>query len=122
MLRSLTFLDVDPWLDLCYHSTEAPLRTSMDNNPEYLIAGAGHHWDSFGILNLDAEPLFIQQAHVWETKAVKKGLRGFKDWKPSPSNITAVGYFRVLKELENNKIRGDNVRLVKGLSPKQLAV
>jgi hypothetical protein len=90
-VRSLMCSGVDPWLDLCYHSTEAPLRTSSDNNPEYLIAGAGHHWDSYGILDIDAEPLFIQQAHIWEIKTVKKWLRTFKDWKPHRTNVTAAG-------------------------------
>ncbi|KAG9231604.1 extracelular serine carboxypeptidase-like protein [Amylocarpus encephaloides] len=81
----LAFIDgsVDPWLDLCYHATDAPLRTSTDLNPEYLITGAGHHWDSYGILNIAAEPLFIQQAHQWEIRTVQKWLRTFKDWKPA---------------------------------------
>jgi hypothetical protein len=55
-----------------------------------LIAGAGHHWDSYGILDIGAEPLFIQQAHIWEIKTVKKWLRAFKDWKPSNATAAAV--------------------------------
>lgn len=80
----LAFIDgsVDPWLDLGYHSNSAPPRVSSDLNPEYLIAGAGHHWDSSGILNIGAEPLFIQQAHLWEIKTVQKWLKTFSDWKP----------------------------------------
>lgn len=74
---------VDPWLDLCYHAEGTPLRVSSDLHPEYLIAGAGHHWDSYGILDIAAEPLFIQQAHLWEIKTVQKWLRTFKSWKPA---------------------------------------
>ncbi|KAN0115436.1 peptidase S28 [Hyaloscypha variabilis] len=74
--------DVDPWLDLCYHSTKAPLRTSSDDHPEYLIAGSGHHWDSYGILDVSSEPLFIQQSHLWEIRTVEKWLRTFPSWKP----------------------------------------
>jgi hypothetical protein len=55
-----------------------------------LVAGAGHHWDSYGILDIGAEPLFIQQAHIWEIKTVKKWLRAFKDWKPSNTTAAAV--------------------------------
>jgi hypothetical protein len=73
---------VDVWLDLCYHSNSAPLRVSSDIHPEFLIAGAGHHWDSYGILNVAAEPLFIQQAHLWEIRTVQKWLKTFDDWKP----------------------------------------
>lgn len=66
--------ELDVWLDLCYHSHLAPLRTSSDLHPELLLAGAGHHWDSYGILNVSAEPLFIQQAHLWEIRTVQKWL------------------------------------------------
>ena len=78
----LAFIDgnIDVWLDVCYHSNDAPARYSTDLHPEYLIAGAGHHWDSYGILNVAAEPQFIQQAHLWETRTVKKWLRNFKIW------------------------------------------
>jgi hypothetical protein len=39
-----------------------------------LIAGGGHHWDSYGILDLAAEPQYIEQAHLWEIKTVQKWL------------------------------------------------
>lgn len=79
----LAFIDgnIDVWLDLCYHSNFAPARESSDLHPEYLIAGAGHHWDSAGILDVGAEPLFIQQAHLWEIRTVKKWLKTFASWK-----------------------------------------
>jgi hypothetical protein len=47
-------------------------------HPEYLINGGGHHWDSSGILDIAAEPQFIQQAHLWEIKTVQKWLRSFE--------------------------------------------
>ncbi|RDL38322.1 uncharacterized protein BP5553_02662 [Venustampulla echinocandica] len=81
-ISKLIDLPIDPWLGLCYHAPGTPVRESSDLNPEYLIAGAGHHWDSSGIKNIPAEPLFIQQAHLWEIKTVQKWLRTFKDWKP----------------------------------------
>ena len=79
----LAFIDgnTDVWLDVCYHSNDAPARYSTDLNPEYLIAGAGHHWDSYGILDVAAEPQFIEQAHLWEIRTVRKWLRDFTSWK-----------------------------------------
>ncbi|KAI1417477.1 peptidase S28 [Hypoxylon sp. FL1857] len=82
----LAFIDgsQDVWNDLCYHSTFAPpLRQTSDLHPEYFITGAGHHWDSYGILNVEAEPQFIREAHLWEIKTVKKWLRNFDAWKKS---------------------------------------
>ena len=73
--------NTDVWLDVCYHSNDAPPRYSSDLHPEYLIAGAGHHWDSYGILDVQAEPQFIEQAHLWEIRTVLKWLRDFKSWK-----------------------------------------
>ena len=73
--------DQDVWLDVCYHSNDAPPRYSTDLHPEYLITGAGHHWDSYGILDVDAEPQFIKAAHQWEIRTVRKWLRGFAGWR-----------------------------------------
>ena len=73
--------NIDVWLDVCYHSNDAPPRYSTDLHPEYLIAGAGHHWDSYGILDVEAEPQFIREAHLWEIRTVKKWLKDFKRWK-----------------------------------------
>ncbi|KAI0129489.1 extracelular serine carboxypeptidase-like protein [Xylariales sp. AK1849] len=73
--------DQDVWLDLCYHSNFAPARTeSTDLHPQYLITGAGHHWDSYGILDVEAEPQFIREAHKWEIRTVKKWLKDFGNW------------------------------------------
>lgn len=79
----LAFIDgnIDVWLDVCYHSNNASARYSTDLHPEYLIAGAGHHWDSYGILDVAAEPRFIQQAHLWEIRTVRKWLKDFRGWK-----------------------------------------
>ena len=69
---------VDVWLDLCYHSNLAPSpRISSDKYPSYLIAGAGHHWDSYGIKNVSAEPAYIREAHYWEIRTVTKFI---DDW------------------------------------------
>lgn len=78
--------DNDVWLDLCYHSNSAPKRHSTDLRPEYLITGAGHHWDSYGIGNIEKEPQFIREAHKWEVRTVKKWLRDFDSWSPAHRN------------------------------------
>ncbi|KAI1180318.1 extracelular serine carboxypeptidase-like protein [Nemania sp. FL0916] len=77
--------DQDVWNGLCYHSPEAPAprRQTSDLHPELFITGAGHHWDSSGILDVEAEPQFIREAHLWEIRTVKKWLRDFSSWKPS---------------------------------------
>ncbi|KAI4120722.1 MAG: hypothetical protein LQ338_006812 [Usnochroma carphineum] len=79
----LAFIDggIDVWLDVCYHSHNASARYSTDLHPEYLIAGAGHHWDSYGILDVEAEPQFIREAHLWEIRTVRKWLANFNSWK-----------------------------------------
>ncbi|KAF2655245.1 hypothetical protein K491DRAFT_599342 [Lophiostoma macrostomum CBS 122681] len=64
--------NVDVWLDLCYHSELAP---SPRVGPlQYLIAGGGHHWDSWGIKNVSAEPDYIREAHLWEIRTVKRWI------------------------------------------------
>ncbi|KAI1872410.1 uncharacterized protein JN550_004129 [Neoarthrinium moseri] len=75
--------DQDVWNDLCFHSDFAPQPRpqSTDLHPHYLITGAGHHWDSSGILNIEAEPQFIREAHKWEIRTVKKWLDKFSDWR-----------------------------------------
>ncbi|KAF1992428.1 extracelular serine carboxypeptidase-like protein [Aulographum hederae CBS 113979] len=75
--------DNDVWLDLCYHSHYAPPRESSTFHPEYLITGAGHHWDSYGINDVAAEPQFIREAHLWEIRTVERWLRDFENWKPT---------------------------------------
>ncbi|TRX91921.1 hypothetical protein FHL15_007240 [Xylaria flabelliformis] len=76
--------DQDVWNGLCYHSPLAPARRqTSDLHPELFITGAGHHWDSSGILDVEAEPQFIREAHLWEIRTVKKWLREFHSWKPT---------------------------------------
>ncbi|KAH8666347.1 extracelular serine carboxypeptidase-like protein [Xylariales sp. PMI_506] len=74
--------DQDVWKDLTYHSDFAgPRATSTDLHPQYLITGAGHHWDSYGILDIEAEPQFIREAHKWEIRTVQKWLDDFGSWQ-----------------------------------------
>ncbi|GIZ47605.1 hypothetical protein CKM354_001069300 [Cercospora kikuchii] len=80
--------DQDVWLDLCFYSPDAgPRRTTSAEDaylhPQLLITGAGHHWDSYGIKNVSAEPQFIRAAHEWEIRVVKKWLQMFNDVKSS---------------------------------------
>jgi hypothetical protein len=80
----LAFIDgsQDVWNGLCYHSDSAgPRPLSTDLHPNYFITGAGHHWDSYGILDVEAEPQFIREAHKWEIRTVKKWLADFNDWR-----------------------------------------
>ncbi|KAK5629818.1 hypothetical protein RRF57_005533 [Xylaria bambusicola] len=82
----LAFIDgeQDVWNGLCYHSPLAPARRqTSDLHPELFITGSGHHWDSSGILDVQAEPQFIREAHLWEIRTVKKWLREFDSWKSS---------------------------------------
>ncbi|KAL6163028.1 hypothetical protein ACJQWK_10624 [Exserohilum turcicum] len=75
--KNLALIDgnTDVWLDLCYHSNLVDkLRISSDLHPSYLIAGAGHHWDSYGIKHVLAEPQFIREAHLWEERTVARFL------------------------------------------------
>ncbi|KAK5683137.1 hypothetical protein LTS10_004668 [Elasticomyces elasticus] len=74
--------DQDVWLDICYHSNDAPKRytTSWEDaelHPQLLISGAGHHWDSYGIKNVSGEPQFIQNAHLWEIRTVERWLKSW---------------------------------------------
>lgn len=69
---------VDVWKDLCYHSSHAPMRYGPN---QYLIAGGGHHWDSYGILDIDAEPDYIKAAHQWEIRMVKIWLAEFESYQ-----------------------------------------
>jgi hypothetical protein len=71
----------DVWLDLCYHSNFAPSPRVSSNDglhPEHLITGGGHHWDSYGIGDVDAEPQFIKAAHQWEIRIVQRWLQQWK--------------------------------------------
>ncbi|KAL6244769.1 hypothetical protein RBB50_008297 [Rhinocladiella similis] len=61
----------DVWRDVCYHGHNASRRYGEH---QMLITGAGHHWDSSGILNLTAEPDFIRAAHEWEIRQVQGWL------------------------------------------------
>lgn len=75
--------DQDVWLSLCYHSKDAGERftSTVEEaylSPQLLIAGAGHHWDSYGA---DEEPQFIREAHRWEVRVVKRWLKDFEEGK-----------------------------------------
>ncbi|KAI1633769.1 serine carboxypeptidase S28-domain-containing protein [Biscogniauxia mediterranea] len=80
--------DQDVWNGLCYHSPLAPEPWRQQDagagalHPELLVTGAGHHWDSYGILDVDAEPQFVREAHLWELRVVRAWLRDFGAWKP----------------------------------------
>ena len=73
----------DVWNQICYHSDEAPPRYTLNvedayMHPQLLITGAGHHWDSYGIKNVSAEPQFIRNAHLWEIRVVKEWVKQCK--------------------------------------------
>ncbi|ETN44465.1 uncharacterized protein HMPREF1541_10135 [Cyphellophora europaea CBS 101466] len=67
----------DVWNGVDYHSPDAGNRYPSVNPSginEYFINGAGHHWDSYGILDVEAEPDMIREAHLWEIRTVGKWL------------------------------------------------
>ncbi|PVI03124.1 hypothetical protein DM02DRAFT_698935 [Periconia macrospinosa] len=70
--------EADVWVDVTYHSHEKGLRISSDEHPSYLIAGAGHHWDSYGATDGAREPDFIREAHAWEIRVVRRWIQ---EWK-----------------------------------------
>ncbi|KAK7182016.1 hypothetical protein DPSP01_006247 [Paraphaeosphaeria sporulosa] len=73
--------EADVWVDLTYHSHEKKaIVVSSAEHPSYLIAGAGHHWDSSprtGIKSVADEPDYIREAHEWEIRTVKTWV---KEW------------------------------------------
>lgn len=78
--------DQDVWLPLCFHSPDAPKRRTPNAEeaylrPQLLMAGSGHHWDSYGIGDVSQEPQFIREAHRWEIRVVRKWLEEFKNKK-----------------------------------------
>ncbi|KAH8829049.1 extracelular serine carboxypeptidase-like protein [Flagelloscypha sp. PMI_526] len=74
----------DPWEYLCEHSPENPHpRKSTPLKPTYEIPGAGHVWDSRGLLDISLEPQFIQDVHYFELAAVKVWLDNFEEWHKS---------------------------------------
>ena len=75
--------DQDPWRDVSFHSTDVPERltpnaTEAYLHPQLLIAGAGHHWDSYALPDINDEPQFIRNAHLWEIRIVQEWLRQFQ--------------------------------------------
>ncbi|KAJ4298995.1 hypothetical protein N0V90_004239 [Kalmusia sp. IMI 367209] len=74
--------EADVWVDLTFHSHEKPgIIVSSDKHPSYLIAGAGHHWDSSprtGVKSVLDEPDYIREAHEWEIRTVKRWV---SEWK-----------------------------------------
>lgn len=82
--KNLALIDgnTDVWLDLCYHSNLVDkVRVSSEWYPSYLIAGAGHHWDSYGIGDVQAEPQYIREAHLWEERTVRGFLEHWEGKK-----------------------------------------
>jgi hypothetical protein len=49
-----------------------------------LITGGGHHWDSYGILNISAEPDFIRAAYQWE---LRQAMSWLDEWDQTHTSI-----------------------------------
>lgn len=78
--------DQDVWNGLCYHAVEAgPRRTATENNainnPQMWITGGGHHWETLGICNIEGEPQFIRNTHLWQIRIVKQWLKEWQEMK-----------------------------------------
>ncbi|KAJ7604391.1 extracelular serine carboxypeptidase-like protein [Roridomyces roridus] len=72
---------IDPWQYACVHSPDGFPREDTLLRPYYLIKQGGHHWDENGLLNISAEPDFIQAIHDYEIKFVKSWLADFPKWR-----------------------------------------
>ncbi|EUC47090.1 hypothetical protein COCMIDRAFT_35385 [Bipolaris oryzae ATCC 44560] len=83
-VKNLAFIDgaADVWLDQCYHSTLLDgVRVSSDDHPSYLIVDGGHVWDGEGIGDVDKEPQFMREAHLWEMRTVERFLERWRGKK-----------------------------------------
>ncbi|EUC29559.1 hypothetical protein COCCADRAFT_106222 [Bipolaris zeicola 26-R-13] len=83
-VKNLAFIDgaADVWLDQCYHSTLLDgVRISSDDYPSYLIVDGGHMWDGQGIGDVEKEPQFMREAHLWEMRTVGRFLERWRGKK-----------------------------------------
>ncbi|KAK7026334.1 putative serine protease EDA2 [Favolaschia claudopus] len=71
---------IDPWQYACVHSPDGFPRRDTLLRPYYKIEQGGHHWDENGLLNISAEPGFIQAIHKYEITFVKSWLADFPAW------------------------------------------
>ncbi|KAJ7028647.1 extracelular serine carboxypeptidase-like protein, partial [Mycena alexandri] len=71
---------IDPWQYACVHSPDGFKRPNTLLRPYYEIKQGGHHWDENGLLNISAEPDFIQAIHKYEIQFVKSWLADFPEW------------------------------------------
>ncbi|KAF7314636.1 hypothetical protein MKEN_00937300 [Mycena kentingensis (nom. inval.)] len=70
--------EIDPWRPATPHSDYAFDREDTILQPFKLIPGGVHHWDEWGLLNLDEEPYEVRKIHEEMIHFVKEWL---KDWK-----------------------------------------
>ncbi|KAF7344761.1 Alpha/beta-Hydrolase [Mycena venus] len=77
---------IDPWQYACVHSPDGFKRPNTLLRPYYEIKKGGHHWDENGLLNITAEPDFIQSIHKYEIKFVKSWLADFPKWRAGLSS------------------------------------
>ncbi|KAF8214964.1 serine carboxypeptidase S28-domain-containing protein [Mycena galopus ATCC 62051] len=70
--------EVDPWRPATPHSEYAYDREDTILRPFKLIPGGVHHFDEWGLLDLDDEPVEIRKIHLEMIHFVKEWL---KDWK-----------------------------------------
>ncbi|KAJ7597348.1 peptidase S28 [Mycena floridula] len=71
--------EVDPWRPDTPHSQYANDRNDTVTRPFKLIPGAVHHWDEWGLKNIEDEPAEIRKIHKEMIGFVTEWL---KDWKP----------------------------------------
>ncbi|KAJ7336139.1 hypothetical protein DFH08DRAFT_939240 [Mycena albidolilacea] len=79
---------IDPWQYACVHSPDGFKRSNTLLRPYYEIKQGGHHCfrDENGLLNISAEPDFIQAIHKYEIQFlnarqfVKSWLADFPEW------------------------------------------
>lgn len=76
----LAYIDgeADPWREVTVHSSLAPVRTSSDERPLYLIPGGVHCYDTNEIPS--KEPASVLDAHTFIRNFVGEWL---DEWKAS---------------------------------------
>ncbi|KAJ7355300.1 hypothetical protein DFH08DRAFT_1052151 [Mycena albidolilacea] len=103
---------IDPWQYACVHSPDGFKRTNTLLRPYYEIKEGGHHWDENGLLNITAEPDFIQAIHKYEIKTVRKKLAGrFSEMASWAFILILTFLFGVRGDIEDDPLAYWNVWL-----------
>ena len=78
------FLYQTPHSPAAFPNNPGQPRYSSYLRPAYLINSGGHAWDAFAETydDIEKEPQFIREAHLWEIRTVQRWLKDFRHWVP----------------------------------------